>query len=474
MKQLSGLDASFLYLETPQMPMHVGALHVFELPAGYKGKFVTALRKHMESRLPVAPELRRKLWWMPLNMANPAWVDAVPDMKQHIVEIKLPKVNGAGAGMAELETAVSQLHPVLLDRSRPLWKFHVFEGLAPSPGGLRRVGLYSQLHHAAVDGQAAVALANAILDVTPTPRTIEARPSGRQRVFKLDMTEMLRGVIGLQAHKVAEIVRKLPSTVGTLKDAARSAVSTSSLVTGKKGVSNLTLAPRTALNGTVTEGRAFAAVSLPLSELKALGRAHEATVNDMVLMVCSSALRRYFAKRHTLPRKSLIAAVPISLREKGDTRSDNQASMSLISLGTQLSDPKKRLAHIKSATAAMKGTMGNLKSILPTDFPSLGLPWLMEAATALYGKARVAVTHGQAVQPRRGSHHGRVLPGGTRLHHHQQRAGRGDQVLRVERRERVRGRPRGAGCGRRVGASLGKTHAAIVSRAAWRVMERLP
>ncbi len=390
MKQLSGLDASFLYLETPQMPMHVGALHVFELPAGYKGKFVTALRKHMESRLPVAPVLRRKLWWMPLNMANPAWVDAVPDMKQHIVEIKLPKVNGAGAGMAELETAVSQLHPVLLDRSRPLWKFHVFEGLAPSPGGLRRVGLYSQLHHAAVDGQAAVALANAILDVTPTPRTIEARPSGRQRVFKLDMTEMLRGVIGLQAHKVAEIVRKLPSTVGTLKDAARSAVSTSSLVTGKKGVSNLTLAPRTALNGTVTEGRAFAAVSLPLSELKALGRAHEATVNDMVLMVCSSALRRYFAKRHTLPRKSLIAAVPISLREKGDTRSDNQASMSLISLGTQISDPKKRLAHIKAATAAMKGTMANLKSILPTDFPSLGLPWLMEAATALYGKARVA------------------------------------------------------------------------------------
>jgi WS/DGAT/MGAT family acyltransferase len=386
MKQLSGLDASFLYLETPQMPMHVGALHVFELPAGTKGKFVTALRKHMESRLPVAPVLRRRLWWMPLNMANPAWVDAVPDMSQHIVEIKLPK----GAGLAELEAQVSKLHPVLLDRNRPLWKFHVFEGLAPSPNGCKRVGLYSQLHHAAVDGQAAVALANAILDVTPTPRTIEARPSGRQRVFKLDMTEMLRGVIALQAHKVAEIVRKLPGTVGTLKDAASSAVSSSSLVTGKKGVSNLTLAPRTALNGTVTEGRAFATVSLPLGELKALGRAHEATINDMVLMVCSSALRRYFAKRHTLPRKSLIAAVPISLREKGDTRSDNQASMSFISLGTQLSDPKKRLAHIKAATAAMKGTMGNLKSILPTDFPSLGLPWLLEAATALYGKAKVA------------------------------------------------------------------------------------
>ena len=159
MKQLSGLDATFLYLETPQMPMHVGALHVFELPAGYKGKFVTALRKHIASRLPVAPVLRRKLWWMPLNLANPAWVDAEPDLKQHIVEIKLPKSARIGDGLAALEEQVSRLHPVLLDRSRPLWKMHVFDGLAPAPNGCRRVGLYTQLHHAAVDGQAAVALA---------------------------------------------------------------------------------------------------------------------------------------------------------------------------------------------------------------------------------------------------------------------------------------------------------------------------
>jgi hypothetical protein len=76
MKQLSGLDASFLYLETPEMPMHVGALHVIELPPGFKGHFVTALRRHIASRLPVAPVLRRKLWLMPLNLANPAWVDA--------------------------------------------------------------------------------------------------------------------------------------------------------------------------------------------------------------------------------------------------------------------------------------------------------------------------------------------------------------------------------------------------------------
>jgi diacylglycerol O-acyltransferase / wax synthase len=338
MKQLSGLDATFLYLETPQMPMHVGALHVFELPAGSKGRFVVTLRKHIAERLPVAPVLRRRLWWMPLNLANPAWVDAEPDLREHIVEIKLPK----GADMAELEAEVGVLHPVLLDRQRPLWKMHVFEGLKPGPGGARRVALYTQLHHAAVDGQAAVALANAIMDLSPAPRAIDARPSGRQRVFSLDMTQMLRGVIGGQAQKVAQIIRGLPATVGTLKDAAGQAVSTSSLLGGKKGVSNLTLAPRTALNTSISTRRAFASVTLPLRELKALGRAHDATINDMVLMLCSTALRRYFGKRHTLPRKSLVAAVPITLREKGDTTADNQASMSLISLGTNIADTRNR------------------------------------------------------------------------------------------------------------------------------------
>ena len=386
MKQLSGLDASFLFFETPEMPMHVGALHVFELPAGYKGKFVTVLRAHLATRLPVLPALRRKVWWMPLNLANPAWVDAEPDLKQHVVEIKLSK----GSGMPELEAAVSRLHTVLLDRSKPLWKFHVFEGLAPSSEGLRRVAMYTQLHHAAVDGQAAVALANALLDMTAVPRTIDIAPSKRKRTFRLEMTEMLRGVLGNQAQKVAEIVRNLPGTVGTLKNAAGKAISTSSLITGKKGPANLTLAPRTPLNLSITASRAFASVTVPLIELKELGRAHQATINDMVLMLCSSALRRYYAKRRNLPRKSMVAAVPISLREKGDTSADNQASMSFISLGTHIADPRRRLAHIKAATASMKSTMGSIRDILPTDFPSLGMPWLMQAAIALYGKAKVA------------------------------------------------------------------------------------
>jgi diacylglycerol O-acyltransferase / wax synthase len=378
------------------MPMHVGALHLFELPKAYRGSYLRDLRQHVAQRLPLLPVFRRRLWWMPLNLANPAWVDVEPDLARHIVEIKLPKDAVAGDTLRALEAQVGLLHPVLLDRSLPLWKMHVFTGLPNGPEGHKRVAVYTQLHHAAVDGQAAVALANTLLDVTPEPRTIEIVRSTRRKVFRLSMAEMLRGALGNEIAQVSKIVRELPSTVGTLTDAARSAVGSSALFGLRKGrVSNFTLAPATPFNVSVGTGRAFAAVSLPMAELKALGKAMGATINDMVLAVCSGALRSYLQAHGSLPKKSLIAAVPISLRAAGDTSSDNQASMSVISLGTHLPDAGARLAHVKAATAAMKSAMGSVKSILPTDYPSIGVPWLLEAATALVGKTRVADRIGQ-------------------------------------------------------------------------------
>src|SRR5262245_20827266 len=201
MKQLSGLDASFLYLETPEMPMHVGALHVFELPAGYKGRFVRDMRRHVAKRLPMMPALRRRLWWMPLKLANPAWVDAKPDLDEHIVEIRLRK----GSQLKDLEEMVGKLHPVLLDRSKPLWKFHVLEGLAPGEDGRKRVAVYSQLHHAAVDGQAAVALANVLLDTSERPRAIEVKASKRPKRYRIGLAEMVSGAIANQVQQLSQL-----------------------------------------------------------------------------------------------------------------------------------------------------------------------------------------------------------------------------------------------------------------------------
>ena len=409
MKQLPGLDASFLHLETPQMPMHVGALHNFELPADYAGDFKADMRRHMAARLPFAPALCQKLAKMPLNFSNPSWIDAQPDLEAHIVGIELP----AGSGQAELEHQVGRLHTVLLDRGRPLWKFHVFSGLADGPAGRKRYAMYTQLHHAAVDGQAAVALGQAILDLSPVPRHLPAAPEPAVEAAKvrrqLGLAGMLRGALANQLDLVVTAVKAIPQTVGVLSHLAaqkaggtagdayqgiKAAVSRlqghAARRSATRSVSNLALAPRTRLNTTVSDTRVFASLSLPLAQFNAVRRRHKASLNDAVLMVCSGALRRNFLKHGPLPRKSMVAGVPISTRSKGDTASNNQATMTVVNLGTHIADPAKRLRHVLAATAAMKNNIGAMKSLMPTDFPSLGVPWLMQGLGALYARARVA------------------------------------------------------------------------------------
>lgn len=388
MKRLTGLDATFLHLESAEMPMHVGALHIFELPKGFRGSFASALRRHLGERLPLAPPLRRRLWMMPMNLTNPVWVDAEPDMALHVVEHRLPASRSKTAGdLAALEKLVGKLHVQLLDRRRPLWKFHVIDGLAPAADGRRRVAMYTQLHHAAVDGQAAVALANAILDVDPDPAARDIRTSTRPKRFRLSLVEMISGAVTSEVQQITQLIRALPGTAGSLGSAAGGIARRSALVSGRRAAGSLALAPRMALNAPVTAGRAFAAVTLPLPALKALGKAHAATLNDLVLWLCSTALREHYAARRELPRKSMVAAVPVSLRAKGDTSADNQASMTLLSLGTHVADGGRRLAHIQAATRSMKRTLSKVKNVLPTDFPSLGVPWLTSAASALYRRA---------------------------------------------------------------------------------------
>jgi WS/DGAT/MGAT family acyltransferase len=407
MKQLAGLDASFLYLETPQMPMHVGALHLLELPEGWQGDFAEQLRDHMAARLPLTPALRRKLVAMPLGLSNPGWVDAEPDLDFHIEEIPLPE----GSGMAELEAQVGELHPLLLERDKPLWKFYVFTGLEPGPEGQPRVGLYTKLHHAAVDGQAAVALAQVILDLSPEPRAIEALPARAKRRGQIGTAGMLRAAVKQQWNLTLKLAKALPGaatilggmaarslgeaasevSIGKVRELLASVASqTTAVVSGKKKVSSLGLAPRTRFNVSLSAERAFAGVTLPLAELHRARKRHGASVNDAVLFIMGGALRRYFAKHGPLPRRSLIAAVPVSTRAAGDTTSNNQATMTFLSLGSHLADPAERLAHVMEASRAMKAQMSQLKSLMPTDFPSMGIPWLMQAGAMLYGKAHVA------------------------------------------------------------------------------------
>jgi diacylglycerol O-acyltransferase len=153
---------------------------------------------------------------------------------------------------------------------------------------------------------------------------------------------------------------------------------------------NLAFGPRTAFNRQIEAARGFATASLPLDRVKHVAAVHGATLNEVVLAVIGGALRGYLAGHGGVPKKSLIAAVPVSLREAGNTEATTLATMTLASLATDIADPAERLAEVRKASAAAKAVMQRLKGVMPTDFPSLGLPWLLSAAATLYGRLGVA------------------------------------------------------------------------------------
>ena len=164
-KKLSSMDASFLYLETPEMPMHVGSMAIFRLPEDYKGDFFEEFKAMIVSRLHIAPILKARLEKAPLDIDHPSWVeDDQFDIDRHIFRGSLP----APHDRATLERIVGWMHAKLLNRARPLWEFYVFEGMKDN-----EIGLYSKMHHACIDGGAGAALTSMIYDVTPVPRKID-------------------------------------------------------------------------------------------------------------------------------------------------------------------------------------------------------------------------------------------------------------------------------------------------------------
>jgi WS/DGAT/MGAT family acyltransferase len=150
------------------------------------------------------------------------------------------------------------------------------------------------------------------------------------------------------------------------------------------------MAPRTHLNVAVTNQRSFAARSLPLAEIKGMAKRTGASLNDIVLAICAGALRRYLADYDGLPKKPLIAAVPVSLRDAGNTDSGNQVTMMLVNLATHIDNPIERLMAIHASSDVGKKLTGSIKAAIPLDYPSFGAPWLMSGLASLYGRTRLA------------------------------------------------------------------------------------
>lgn len=331
MRPVAPLDQLFLRLEGRNQPMHVGGLILLRPPEdageGYVAGIVERLRAVNVAEPPFDQKLVRK-------RGNWFWEkDAEFDIEAHIWHLALPRPGR----IRELLALVSQLHGNLLDREKPLWEAYVIDGVE---GG--RVALYCKIHHAVADGVATMRMLERAMsedasarEVVPLwampPRARGAEPSPPAR---LDATTAVA-----QAASVAK------ERLGIVPTVARE-VTRSLRARGREPDHvSVTQAPRSLLNRRVSASRRFAAQSFPLSRVQEVGKRAGATVNDVVLAMTSSALRRYLAELGALPERPLVAMVPVSLR-KDESDSGNQVALVLANLATTLENPEERLAAI--------------------------------------------------------------------------------------------------------------------------------
>jgi len=413
-KKLSSLDASFLYLETPEMPMHVGSMAIFRLPDDYKGDFFEEFKAMIASRLLIAPILKARLEKAPLDIDHPSWVeDDQFDIDRHIFRASLP----APRDRATLERIVGWMHAKLLNRARPLWEFYVFEGMKDN-----EIGLYSKMHHACIDGGAGAALTNMIYDVSPIPRKVEP-PTAKAKVEQeprdiaanlLDSYQQLwTQPLDAAAAKTLELPRSGKSDLGSiLFDNAMYQIESAvrfagSLPTMLKSVSDIVgkvsdpksreslssmMSPPTILNKTISSERSFAGTSISLSRAKALAKQAGGKLNDVVLALASGVVRRYLLQQGALPAKSLTAAVPISLREEGNADANNQVFGMICSIATNVEDPKTRLETIIAQSTKAKEMSHPLRAVMPqvSNISMLGTPILVQILALLYSRSNLS------------------------------------------------------------------------------------
>ena len=378
MDQLSSIDASFLHLETPETPMHVGSLMLFELGEDYKGDYYEDVKAMLGKRLHLSALLNRKLAQMPFQLAEPVWIeDDDIELDYHVRTVTLRRPGT----MAQLEQLVARLHASLLDRSRPLWEMYVIDGLENG-----QVAFYTKAHHSGVDGKAGVELAKVLYDTSPKMR--EVPPPRRKRTsgqYQLVVTELLQAAATNAAQQYRKLAELLPTAARAFSTAA-SVVASQRSDQGERSL-NLGLAPKTVFNDSITNQRSYSTMSLPLADIKALGKRVGGTVNTIVMAMCSIALHHFLKERGLLPKEPLIAMVPVSLRTEGDSAMNNQVSAVRVDLATDIDDLSTRFKAIHASSEAAKAVVKELKPVLGVDIPITGSPWLMTGLASLLGRS---------------------------------------------------------------------------------------
>ena len=382
MKRLSGLDAGFVYMETPNNHMHVAATCVFDPSEIEGGWSFERLRELISSRLHQVPPFRRRLLTVPFELHHPVWVeDPDFDIEYHVRRCALPSPGGD----KELTEFAADIISRPLDRSRPLWEMYAVEGLE---NGM--VAIVTKTHHAAVDGVSGAELAQILLDLSPTP-TMGEPPEEEWKPERLptDIELMAGAMLELTAQpaRALKAVRRTAEVALTLRRRNREPD-----VAPPPG---LFAAPRTSINTSITPHRRFAYTQIPLDDVKAIKNAFGGKVNDVVLALCAGALRRYFDSLDEYLSDPLVAMVPLSVRteeQKGDL--GNKLSQMLVSLHTDIDDPVERLHAISEGTGHAKDQEGAIGvSAMLEDWVEFAAPAVAARAARLYARTKMADRH---------------------------------------------------------------------------------
>ncbi len=385
MRQLSGIDSSFLNMETARQQGHVAGVVVLDPTSAPADWGFGTIKELIAGRLHLLPPFRRRLASVPFDLDHPYWIeDPDFDLDFHLRHIAVP----APGDDAQLADLVARIHARPLDRSRPLWELYLIEGLAGD-----RVAVFTKLHHAAVDGVSGAEILTTLLDVTPEQREIAADdswrpdriPTGVELLARTGLTTLLKpgkavrvGYQTLRAMPGLKPFERLPSFLGI--DRSDDILSRPTLV-----------APRSRLNQEITPHRRFAFGDVELEIVKAIKNAHATTVNDVVIAVTAGAVRRWLVAHDDLPERSLQAMIPISIRTEAEQGViGNHVSAVITPIGTHLADPVERLAFVHETMLVAKEQHQATPATLLQDFAEFAPPAVAARA------ARLAFRNGRA------------------------------------------------------------------------------
>ncbi len=377
LEPLSGLDSMFLYLETPRSPMHVGSVCILEGDLTFD-----AFRAHLASRLHLVKSFRQRLVEVPLGLDKPYWIDD-PDFNidWHLHHTALPKPGD----WRQLRRLSARLFARPLDRSRPLWEMVFVEALdripQVPPGS---VGIISKIHHAAIDGMSGVDIAGVLFDLSKSPRDVAPPPPALRHAIPSN-----RELVRKAARQLARRPRLVPGLV-------REGVKATLRARGQKDATPTMPfgAPPTPINAPVSADRLWNTALLSLDRVKQLKRIMGCTVNDVVLAICSGALRRYLAEKDALPDEPLVAMVPVSTRTAAEKNTmGNQVSAMFVPLATNVADPVERVKRVHGTTVAQKTYQGAIDAKALMQASELVPFGIAGQAARLYSRTKMSNLH---------------------------------------------------------------------------------